>query len=368
MSKRKLFSPYLLGSLTLPNRVVMAPMTRSRATGDELAPTAMMAEYYEQRASAGLIISEGTVVSAQGRGYAYTPGIYSAAQIAGWKLVTEAVHRQGGRIFVQLWHCGRIGHHSLRADGSPPVGPSTITAQSQTFGRNPQTGEATLMPCDAPRALSTEEVGALVTDFSRAAQNALSAGFDGVEIHGANGYLFDQFRCPFLNDRSDAYGGSLENRCRLLLEASAAVAEVFGPARVGVRLSPLGTANAMRLDPDPHNTYAYLMRELDRLKIGYVHLYDQSTTWIHEAGHPLPRYLRASFNRTLILCGGFNLERAEAALRTGSGDLLAFGKLYISNPDLVERFLRGYELAPYDTKTFYKGGASGYVDYPPFAA
>ena len=368
MSDRKLFSPYIVGSITLPNRVVMAPMTRSRASGTGFAPTAMMAEYYTQRASAGLIISEGTPVSMQARGYAFTPGIYSAEQIAGWQGVTAAVHRQGGRIFIQLWHCGRISHHSLREDASPPVGPSTLAAQTKTYGCDPQTGEATLLPCDPPRALSTDEVKAVVLDFAQAARNALAAGFDGVEIHGANGYLFDQFRCPFLNNRTDVYGGSLENRCRLLLETSAAVSGAVGPARVGVRLSPLGTANDMRSDPDPLNTYGYLARELDHLGIAYLHLNDQSAGWVHAATDPLLCHLRACFSRALILCGGFDGARAEAALQAGSGDLIAFGKPYISNPDLVERLRGGFELAPYDTKTFYTGGASGYLDYPPFTA
>jgi N-ethylmaleimide reductase len=368
MSDRKLFSSYTLGSLTLPNRVVMAPLTRSRATGTGFVPTPLMAEYYAQRASAGLIISEGTPVSAQARGYAYTPGIYKVKQVFGWQQVTDAVHRRGGRIVLQLWHCGRISHHSLREDGSPPVGPSTVAAQSNTYGRDPHTGAAILMPCDPPRALSTAEVKAVVADFAQAARNALTAGFDGVEIHGANGYLFDQFRCPFLNDRTDAYGGSLENRCRLLLETGAAVSEAVGPVRVGVRLSPLGLANDMRPDPEPLDTYGYLARELDHLGIGYLHLNDQSTNWAHDATNPLLRGVRAGFSRTLILCGGFTSGRAEAALQADSGDLIAFGKLYISNPDLVERLRGGLELAPYDTRTFYAGGASGYVDYPPFTA
>lgn len=368
MSDRKLFSTWPLGGLTLLNRIVMAPMTRSRATNPEAAPTPLMAEYYAQRASAGLIISEGAPVSAQARGYVYTPGIYSPAQIAGWRQVTEAVHREGGRIFIQLWHCGRISHCSLREDASPPVGPSAIIAHTKTFGSDPQTGQAALLPCDAPRALSTDEVKGVIADFVRAAREALEAGFDGVEIHGANGYLFDQFRCPFLNDRTDAYGGSLANRCRLLLETAAAISAAVGPERTGVRLSPLGQANDMLLDPEPLETYGYLARELAKLRIGYLHLNDQSSSWIHDPADPLLSHLRASFPQTLILCGGFTAEGAEAALQAGTGDLIAFGKPYISNPDLVERLQAGFELAPYDTKTFYKGGASGYVDYPPFTA
>lgn len=368
MPQHILFSPYSLGDLTLPHRVIMAPLTRSRAINPELAPTALAAEYYRQRASAGLIISEGTPVSAQARGYAYTPGIYSPAQVAGWRQVTDAVHRAGGRLFMQLWHCGRIGHCSLRPDGSPPVGPGTLAAPTKTYGCDAATGDAVLLPCDPPRELSTTEVQAIVADFTSAARNALAAGCDGVEIHGANGYLFDQFRCPFLNQRHDAYGGSLENRCRLLLETAAAVSAAVGATRVGVRLSPLGTANGMQADPTPFDTYGYLVQELDRLGIGYLHIYDQTTTWIHVPDDPLLRHLRTGFSRALILCGGFTAERAEAALKAGSGDLIAFGKWYISNPDLAERLRGGFELAPYDTRTFYTGGATGYVDYPPFAA
>lgn len=367
MQFERLFSPYRLGPLTLPNRLVMAPLTRSRAVNPALAPTAMAAEYYGQRASAGLIISEGTPVSLQARGYAYTPGIYTEAQIAGWRRVTDEVHREGGRIFMQLWHCGRIGHHTLRADGSPPAGPSAIAAPTKTYGLNPA-GEAVLLPCDPPRALSTAGVKETIADFVQAARNAMTAGCDGVEIHGANGYLFDQFRCPFLNDRQDEYGGSLENRCRLLLETAAAVGQAVGPERVGVRLAPLGTANGMQPDPQPLDTYGYLAEALDRLGVAYLHIYDQSTTWIHQPDDPLLQRLRGRFSRALILCGGFTAERAEAALRAGSGDLIAFGKLYISNPDLAERFRGDYELAPYDTRTFYTGGAAGYVDYPPFTA
>ncbi len=368
MPDRMLFSPHRLGALMLPNRLVMAPLTRSRALNPELAPTPLMAEYYRQRASAGLIISEGVPISPQARGYAFTPGSYSPKQVAGWCQVTDAVHRAGGRIFMQLWHCGRIGHHSLRADASPPVGPSAQAAPTQTYGYDAATDAAFLAPCDPPRALTTTEVQAIVGDFAQAARNALAAGFDGVEIHGANGYLLDQFRCPFLNDRTDAYGGSREKRCRLLLEVSAAVSAAVGATRVGVRLSPLGTANGMQPEPEPFETYGYLARELGRLNLGYLHLYDQTTSWIHVPADPLLRQLRASFPGTLILCGGFTAERAEAALQAGSGDLIAFGKLYISNPDLVERFRGGFELAPYDTRTFYTGGATGYVDYPPFGA
>jgi N-ethylmaleimide reductase len=368
MPERKLFSPYALGALTLPNRIAMAPMTRCRATNPALAPTPMIVEYYVQRASAGLIISEGVPVSKQARGYAFTPGLYSAEQVAGWKAVTRAVHQAGGRIFAQLWHCGRISHGSLREDNSPPVGPSAIASSSKAMGLDRSTGQAGLMACEAPHALTTVEVKDVIADFVQAARNAVEAGFDGVEIHGANGYLLDQFRCPYLNDRQDEYGGSLENRCRLHLDIAREVAAAVGAARVGMRLSPYGQANDMQPDPDPMNTYAYLARELDAIGLVYLHVYDQSTTWIHEADNDLLRQLRRDFSRTLMLCGGFTGARAEAALAAGTSDLIAFGKPFISNPDLVERLRTGVEPASWDSKIFYFGGISGYLDYPTFSA
>lgn len=361
---RILFSRCSLGGLLLPNRVVMAPMNRNRASDGQLAPTAMTASYYAQRASGGLIIAEGTPISPQARGCARTPGIYSEAQIAGWRNVTRAVHRANGRIYLQLWHVGRVGHCSLRADGSPPVGPSTVCLRDDRVPILTGNGEPVLVRCDPARALATEEVKAIVGDFARAAGNAMSAGFDGVEIHAANGYLFDQFRCPYVNDRSDEYGGTTEDRWRFLLETADAVAAVVGKARVGVRISPLGTAHEMQPDPDPLFTYGYLACQLDRLGIGYLHVYDQSASWMHDAQSDLLQHLRSCYSRTMILCGGFDRQRAEAALRADCGDLIAFGKHFIANPDLVERLRLGAPLAVLDAKTIYKGGARGYIDYP----
>ncbi len=361
---RKLFSRYLLASLALPNRIVMAPMNRNRATDAQLAASAMTAKYYAQRASAGLIIAEGTPVSPQARGCACTPGIYSPAQIAGWRQVTTAVHGQGGRIYLQLWHVGRVGHCSLRADASPPVGPSTIALHNDRVPVLDGSKEPVLQPCDPPRALRTEEVRAIVMDFARAARNAMAAGFDGVEIHAANGYLFDQFRCPYLNDRADAYGGATHKRWRFLLETTAAVAETIGSERVGVRISPLGTAHEMQPDPAPLFTYGYLACQLDQLGISYLHVYDQSGNWIHDPQSDLLQHLRACYSGTMILCGGFDRERAEAALRNDCGDLIAFGKHFIANPDLVERLRIGAPLAHWNASTIYKGGAQGYIDYP----
>lgn len=360
----KLFSRYSLGGLRLPNRIVMAPMNRNRADGFELTPSAMTSRYYAQRASAGLIIAEGTPVSPQGRGCAGTPGIYNAAQTDAWQRVTGAVHREGGRIFLQLWHVGRVGHRSLRADQSLPVGPSTIRLKSDRVPTLNEHGEPVMTLCDPPRALTTDEVRSIVLDFAQAARNAMAAGFDGVEIHAANGYLFDQFRCPQLNRRSDEYGGSLENRWRLLVETVTAVGDAIGATRVGVRLSPLGTAHEISPDPDPLHTFGYISGVLDRLGVCYLHIYDQSGSWIHDLQNGLLPHLRSLFTRTMILCGGFNRERAIAALRDDLGDLIAFGKHFISNPDLVKRLRLDAPLAAWDSKTIYKGGARGYTDYP----
>ncbi|MBE2259926.1 MAG: alkene reductase [Candidatus Accumulibacter sp.] len=364
MVSRKLFSRHSLGGRLLPNRVVMAPMNRNRATDWRLAPRAITAKYYAQRASAGLIIAEGTPVSPQARGCALTPGIYSGAQVAGWRRVTKAVHHAGGRIYLQLWHVGRVGHRSLRADGSPPVGPSAIRLLHDRVPILNDRNEPVLVRCDPPRALATDEVRLIVADFVRAARNAIAAGFDGVEIHAANGYLFDQFRCPYLNDRRDEYGGTTSKRWRFLLETVQAVAEAVGGARVGVRISPLGSAHEMLPDPDPLVTYGYLAGRLQQLGIGHLHVYDQDGTWIHDRQGDLLPQLRACFDRTIILCGGFDRERAETALRAGYGDLIAFGKHFIANPDLVERLRIGAPLAPWNSTTIYKGGAKGYIDYP----
>lgn len=362
----ELFAPYALGPSTLANRIAMAPMTRCRADNPGLAPTPTMAEYYRQRAGAGLIISEGVPTSEQARGYINTPGLYSEAQIAGWRLVTEAVHAAGGKIFAQLWHCGRISHASLRADRSPPVGASSATAQTITFVPD-ASGQPEQQPCDTPRALTTAEAAGIAGEFAAAARKAIAAGFDGVEIHGANGYLFDQFRCPFLNRRDDVYGGSRENRRRLLLETTASVAAAIGAERVGVRLSPLGQANDMQPDPEPAATYGELVGALSAIGIVYLHIYEQSGSWIHDPENPLLRLIRASFAGTLMLCGGFDRDKGEAALAAGSGDLIAIGKAFIANPDLVSRMRARHPLARFDSASFYAGQEKGYIDYPVFA-
>ncbi len=367
MNPDKLLSPGKLGGMTLKNRMVMAPMTRCRAPAPACVPAEVMAEYYAQRAGAGLIISEGTLVSANARGYAHTPGLYQAEQMRAWRRVTDAVHARGGRIFVQLWHCGRVAHAANHEDGSPVLGVSTAAAQTKVFVPDAETGGIQGAACQPPRPMSGEEARGVVLDFARAAEMSLEAGFDGVEVHGANGYLFDQFRCPFLNDRRDQYGGSLENRYRLLVETLAAVCKVLGPRRVGVRISPYGQSNDMRPDPEPLVTYPYLAELCQRLGLGFLHLYDQAGTWIHEPGNALLQALRQAFGGKLVLCGGFDGAKAEAALDTGAGDFIAFGKPFISNPDLPQRLARGAELAPWDVHAFYKGGSKGYADYPAMA-
>lgn len=365
MSRGRLFAPYVLGRLKLPNRVVMAPMTRARAVASTFAPSPLTAQYYEQRATAGLIITEGIAVSPQARGYCRMPGLYDNEQQQGWARVVAAVHARGGHMIAQLLHCGRVSHHSLHPNGAPPVGPSDVAAESNTLACDPQTGQPSIVHCSEPRALLTDEVAQIPHEFAAAALRAIAAGFDGVEIHAADGYLLDQFRCPLVNNRRDRYGGSLENRCRLLLEIADHVCAAIGHDRVGVRLSPLGIANGMHFDPEPEQTYTYLARSLNQASVNYLHLNDQVGSWIHDAEDPLLLGLRRAFSRTVILCGGFDASRAEAALVAGTGDLIAFGRAYISNPDLVERLREGFALAPFDPRTFYADGPCGYVDYPP---
>jgi N-ethylmaleimide reductase len=350
-----LLSPVRLGPYTLRNRMVMAPMTRNRA-GAGNVPAEIAATYYAQRASAGLIVTEGTQVSPQGVGYPGTPGIHDEAQAAGWRRITAAVHERGGRIFAQLWHVGRISHPLLQPAGAPPVAPSAIAAQGQTF-----TSEGP-KPFGVPRALELDEIPGVVGQFADAARVALAAGFDGVEIHGANGYLVDQFLRDGSNQRTDAYGGPAARRTRFLLEVTEAVAGVWGADRVGVRLSPTGAFNTMS-DSDPAATFGHAAGELDRFGLAYLHVVEpvQRTP---EMPPPVAPLLRARFRGPFILNGGYGLETAEAALAAGEADLISFGVLFLSNPDLPERFAEGSALNPPDRDTFYAGGERGYIDYP----
>lgn len=353
-----LFQPYTLGSLTLSNRIVMAPLTRNRASAG-LVPSALAAIYYAQRASAGLIITEATQVSAQAQGYQDTPGLYTQAQIDGWRKVTDAVHKQGGRIFVQLWHVGRISHVDLHG-GVAPVSASAIRAQTKTFVNN---GFADV---SEPRALAIDELPGIVDDFRRAAANAMAAGFDGVEIHGANGYLLEQFIKDGANQRTDAYGGSIENRARLLLEVTAAVADEIGADRTSVRISPVSPAGAISIS-DPQPQYDYIADRLSALRIVYLHVVEGATGGPRDVAPFDFDGLRRRFEGTYLANNGYDLDLASTRLADGKADLFAFGRAFISNPDLVERLQTGAPLAAPNPATLYGGGAEGYVDYPALA-
>lgn len=353
-----LFSPYQLGPLTLPNRIIMAPLTRNRA-GEGNVPTQLNVSYYAQRASAGLIISEASQVSPQGQGYPLTPGIHSAEQIEGWKRVTKGVHEAGGRIFLQLWHVGRISHPSFQPNGELPVAPSAIKPKGEA-----STFEG-MKPFVTPRALEMSEIPEIVEQFRQGAQNALEAGFDGVEIHAANGYLIDQFLRDGTNQRTDEYGGSLENRARFLLEITDAVTEVWGSGRVGVRLSPSGTFNDMS-DSDPLAIFGYVTEELNAFDLAYLHIVEMNEADVRYGAIPvMTSKLRSRYDGTLMVNGGYNKERGNAAIANGEAELVSFGKLFISNPDLPKRFELDAPLNEPDPSTFYGGDAKGYTDYLP---
>jgi N-ethylmaleimide reductase len=357
----KLFTPVETGPYRLSHRVVMAPLTRMRSDPGDI-PSDLMIEYYTQRASqGGLIISEATPVSTRGNGYAGAPGIYSDAQIPGWRRVTEAVHAKGGRIFQQLWHVGRQSHVDLQPNGEAPVAPSAIAAEGYAYT---QKGEA---PFSTPRALELHEISDIVEEFQAGAERALRSGFDGVEIHGANGYLPDQFLQDGTNKRTDEYGGPIENRARFLLEVTEAAISVWGPDRVGVRISPSSTYGSMS-DSDPQATFGYVTTELDRLDIAHLHVIEPRIRGTEDVAHGEAavgtRHLRPNFSRTLIAAGGFTSASAEAIVSCGDADLVAFGRHFISNPDLPERLRRGLPLTRYDRSTFYGGSGRGYTDYP----
>ena len=356
MENHSLFQPYVLGGLTLNNRIVMAPLTRNRA-GDGLVPGELAATYYSQRATAGLLITEATQISAQAQGYQDTPGIHTQAQIEGWRRVTDAVHARGGRIFVQLWHVGRISHVDVQPNGVAPVGPSAIRAETKTFVNNG------FEDVSEPRALKLDELPGIVEDFRRAAANAITAGFDGVEIHGANGYLLEQFLKDGANKRTDQYGGSVENRARLLLEVTAAVTDEIGADRTGVRISPVSTTNGISCS-DPQPQYNYLSEKLSDQGIIYLHVVEGATGGPREAAPFDYDSLRRRFKNTYIGNNGYDLTLASSHLVEGKADLFAFGRPFISNPDLVERLRTGAPLTPLNPQTLYGGGAGGYTDYP----
>ncbi len=352
-----LFSPLQLGPATLPNRLVMAPLTRNRA-GRDGVPTAMMAEYYAQRASAGLIISEATCISPQGVGYPLTPGIWNGAQVGGWAPITQAVHARGGHIYCQLWHVGRISHPSLQPDGALPVAPSAVKPEGEAY-----TYEG-MQPFVTPRALAIEEIPGIVEQYRVAAKNAAAAGFDGVEVHAANGYLLDEFLRDGSNRRTDAYGGSVENRARLLLEVLDAVCAVWGSHRVGVRLSPIQPFNDMR-DSDPETTFSRVVELLNPLNLAYLHVTRLGMDAPGAAGpyFDLTR-LRRLWQGIYMTNHGYDRASAMAAVAQGEADLVAFGTLFLANPDLVERLRRDAPLNSPDPSTFYGGDERGYTDYP----
>jgi N-ethylmaleimide reductase len=360
-----LFDHLTLGALELPNRVIMAPLTRMRSQQPGNIPHALNAEYYAQRASAGLIISEATQICQQGQGYPATPGIHSPEQVAGWRLVTDAVHAAGGRIFLQLWHVGRISHSSHQPNGDLPVAPSAIPAQnSGTF-----TADWQPTPILTPRALETSEIPGIVQAYVSAAANAKEAGFDGVEVHGANGYLLDQFLQDGSNKRTDQYGGSIENRARLLLEVVDGVIGVWGADRVGVRLSPYGTFNDMS-DSDPVAIFTYVLGQLSQRSIAFVDLIEPrsssagSQDKVLEDQPDVATLFRKAFGGILISAGGYTPDSAVEAVATGKTDAVSFGRLFIANPDLPRRIAEKRELNSYDRSTFYGGGVKGYTDYP----
>lgn len=358
-----LFTPFALGPLALPHRIAMAPMTRSRSAQPGNVPTDLMAEYYAQRGTAALIVTEATQISPQGQGYSFTPGIHSPEQVAGWRKVTEAVHAKGGRIFLQLWHVGRMSHESFHSDGKP-VAPSALAPDATVWVVDPAIGTGAMVPCPVPRALSEEEIAGIVSDYGRAARNAREAGFDGVEIHAANGYLIDEFLRSSANRRSDQYGGSVVNRIRFAIEVFQAVAAEIGADRTGLRISPFITQRGMD-DPEAPATILALIRALDRRGLAYVHIAEADWDDAPITPETFRHELRAAFSGTVIVAGKYDKPRAEAILESGLADVVAFGRPFIANPDLPRRLAEDLSLASFSAGTLFGGDAEGYTDYPP---
>lgn len=371
-----LFAPYDLAGLTLNNRFVMAPMTRSRAPQD--IATELIALHYTQRGTAGLIVSEGTPISREGQGYLFNPGIYTPEQIEGWKLVTDSVRSVGGRMFAQLWHVGRVSHTSIQLGGQAPVSSTSKAAEGATAFGYSEDGEPGFVATSVPRALSTEEVGRVVEDFAQAAENAIAAGFDGVEIHGANGYLIEQFLNPVVNDRTDRYSAqNLEDRLRFVFEIVDAVCARIGANRVGIRVSPYGQLFDMPIYPEIDETYSALCAGMGQRGIAYVHVMDQTHFFFASAGavkqeqalRELLQHCKAQLKSiALILAGDMTLERAQDLVDAGLIDLAGFGQPFIANPDLVARLKHGWPLTTPDRDTYYGGDGKGYVDYSPYEA
>jgi N-ethylmaleimide reductase len=361
--KPPLFRPIQVGDYELRNRIIMAPLTRRRATDNHI-PTDIMITYYEQRASAGLIIAEATNISPQAVGYMNTPGIYNHRQIDRWKPVTKAVHQKGGLIFLQLWHVGRVSHPLLQPNYQLPVSASAIPVEGEVMtpeGRKKH---------ETPRALETDEISGIIDDYKNASMGAMEAGFDGIEIHGANGYLPDQFLHDDSNVRTDLYGGSIQNRCRFILEITKACCDAIGSGKVGIRLSPSGVYKGM-FDQNPVELYQYLIQQLNEFNLAYLHLMEpyvplEPAEKYQHYKNPVTPYFRKFFKGPLMTNVDFNYETGNRVIEEGHADMVAFGKLFISNPDLVERFKEHHPLADWDKDTFYYGGAKGYTDYPAF--
>jgi len=358
-----LFEPLRLGPLLLPNRMVMSPMTRARSAQPGNVPTAAMARYYAQRAGAGLIVSEATQVSPQGQGYSFTPGIHSAAQIDGWRRVTDAVHAEGGRMFLQLWHVGRMSHASFH-DGEPPVAPSALSPQAKVWIA--RDGVGGLVDCPLPRALRRDEIAGIVEQFRCGAANAIAAGFDGVEIHGANGYLIDQFLRTTSNVREDEYGGSIANRVRFLDEVTRAVAGEVGAHRTGIRLAPYITARNMNC-PQIVPAILEAARRLQAIGVAYLHLSEADWDDAPHVPDSFRQALRSIYSGALIVAGRYDRERGERILDRGWADLVAFGRPFIANPDLPQRYARDWPLAAFDPATLFGGDERGYTTYPAYA-
>lgn len=360
MKAYKLFTPTKVGSLELKNRVVMAPMTRSRAI--ENVPNELMAEYYKQRSGAGLIITEGTSPSPDGLGYARIPGIFNQIQIEGWKKTTSAVHKAGAKIFVQLMHTGRISHSLNMPEGSQIIAPSAVKASGQMW-----TDAKQLQDFPIPKAMTSDDLESTKNEYITAAKNAIEAGFDGVELHAANGYLLEQFLSPISNIRTDNYGGNIENRCRYVLEVVTAVAVAIGKGKTAIRLSPYGVASDMPIYPEINETYKYLSEKLNSLGIVYIHLVDHSSMGAPEVPLEIKKLIRNTFLNTIILTGGYHLESAEAEIQSELCDLIGFGKPFINNPDLVKRFENDWPLSEnLKMDLFYTADEKGYTDYPDY--
>ncbi|MRW87987.1 alkene reductase [Pseudoduganella sp. FT26W] len=373
MKNTALLAPVKLGPYTLKNRIVLPPLTRQRAGQPGDVPTELMALYYRQRASAGFMVTEGTQIEPRGQGYAWTPGIYSPEQIDGWRKVTEAVHAEGGVIFAQLWHVGRVSHTALQPDGAAPVAPSAIAADKAKAFIETGPGAGTLVAPSMPKALSADEIGELVALYAQAARNALAAGFDGVEIHAANGYLVNQFISTHANTRTDEYGGSLQNRLRFLREVVQAVAGVVGPERLGVRFTPLFTSTEEDrvyigfVEDDPHETYIEAVKVLEQVGVAYLSIAEADWENAPDLPEDFRRAVRLAYSGRIMYAGRYTAERGNRLLDAGLADLIAFGRPFIANPDLPARLANGWPLNPLNAATLYGGAEQGLTDYPAYA-